>query len=131
MDQTTEAVRAFLVSMEPVREALRSLVRRPYERPSVKFVRIYDPLAFPSSDFGVSVELHSGAVVDFWLELTFNNAGWQLEHSVLRHDADEDGSHPEVSFPEQTIYAAAELPKAILVAIGQLQEAGESADLYR
>jgi hypothetical protein len=130
MDTKTQHVREFLASMHPVRDALGELVRQLYRRQQVKLVRTYNPDASLSPDFGVSAELHNGAVVDFWTELRSTDSSWQVEYSVLRHDPDEDGSHTVVSFPTETVQSARELPKILLAAVESLRAASGDERLY-
>ncbi len=131
MDLTTQAVRAFLESMGPVRDALDGLFRRLYERPAVKAVQRYHLQAKPSPDFGLSAELHNGAIVDFWLELTSEGTSWELEYYVARHDPDEDGSHREVEFPSRTITSVLEMPFVLTAAIQELEKAIAIPSLFR
>jgi hypothetical protein len=131
MDSSTQAVRAFLVSMQPVRDALDDLLRRLYKRPEVKIVHTYVLEATPSPDFGLSVDLHNGAVIDFWIELRSEDTSWQLEYSVQRHDPDEDGSHTEVEFPRQSIHSVLDMPATLIAAIKALESASANDALYR
>jgi hypothetical protein len=131
MDSNSQAVVDFLVAMRPVREALDDLLRQLYKRAEVKLVHTYAVEATPSPDFGLSADLHNGAVIDFWLELTFDRTSWQLEYSVQRHDPDEDGSHTEKSFPAQAILSAHELPAILVDAIRELGRASADDTLYR
>jgi hypothetical protein len=131
MDTNSKAVVDFLIAMRPVREALDDLLRQLYKRAEVKIVHTYAIEATPSPDFGLSADLHNGAVVDFWLELTIEGTCWQLEYSVQRHDPDEDGSHAEKTFPAQSILSAQELPAALINAIRDLERASADDTLYR
>lgn len=131
MDQSTEAVRAFLVSMRPVREALDDLLRRLYKRPEVKSVHTFALEVALSTNFGLSADLHNGAVIDFWVELRSEDTSWQLEYSVRRHDPDEDGSHTEVEFPPQSIHSALDMPSTLIAAIRALESASANDALYR
>jgi hypothetical protein len=131
MDPNSQAVVDFLSAMQPVREALGDLVRQLYTRAEVKLVHTYNVEATPSPDFGLSADLHNGAGVDFWLELTFEQTHWQLEYSVQRHDPDEDGSHAEKSFPAESIYSAQNLPATLVNAIRELERASADDTLYR
>lgn len=131
MDSNSEAVLDFLVAMRSVSEALRDLVRQLYKRAEVKIVRTCVVEATLPSEFGVSADLHNGAVIDFWLELTFESNCWQLEYMVLRHDPDEDGAHTEKLFPAQTIHSAQELPASLINAIRELERASADSTLYR
>jgi hypothetical protein len=131
MDSNSQVVADFLVAMRPVREALDDLLRLLYKRAEVKLVHTCPVEATPSPDFGLSADLHNGAVIDFWLELKFDRTCWQLEYSVQRHDPDEDGSHAEKSFPPQSIRSAPELPAALINAIRELERASADDTLYR
>jgi hypothetical protein len=131
MDTNTQAVRAFLESMQSVQEALDRLFRQLYERPAVKVVHTYHLRVKPSSDFGLSAELHNGAVVDFWIELASESTGWELEYYVARHDPDEDGSHREVEFPAKTINSVLEMPSILTAAIEALENASAIESLFR
>src|SRR4051812_40905022 len=131
MDANSQAVVDFLVAMRPVREALDDLLRQLYKRAEVKLVHTYAVEATTSPDFGLSADLHNGAVIDFWLELRFEHTWWQLEYSVQRHDTDEDGSHAEKSFPAQSIRSAQELPATLINAIRELERASADNTLYR
>jgi hypothetical protein len=131
MDPETRTVRAFLVAMQPVRDALSDLVRRLYERPQVKLVTTYNPRMFASTDLGVSAVLLNGAVVDFWIDLSFEETAWRIEYSVQRSDPDEDGSHTELDFPPETIRSVSDMPTTLLVAIGRLQKASATDAFYR
>lgn len=131
MDQSTQAVHAFLLAMQPVRDALGDFIRKLNRRTEVKIVSTYEPQMYLSSDFGVSAELHNGAVIDFWIELSFEKTSWQVSYSVLRHDPDEDGSHSERKFPVEMVHSAPDLPKNLLVAIERLRQASETDDLFR
>jgi hypothetical protein len=131
MDSNTQAVVDFLVAMRPVRAALDDLLRQLYKRPEVKLVHTYAVEATPSPDFGLSADLHNGAVIDFWLELTLERTCWQLECSVQRHDPDEDGSHTENSFPPQSIRSARDVPSTLVDAIKELARASADDTLYR
>jgi hypothetical protein len=131
MDSSTQAVRIFLESMLPVREALDDLLRRLYKRSEVKIVRTYHLQATQSPDFGLSAELHNGAVVDFWLELTSESDSWELRCYIARHDPDEDGSHMEMEFPCVSIKTVLEMSSTLLTAIEALEKASTTEDLYR
>ena len=131
MDSDSRAVVDFLTSMQPVREALHDLLRQLYKRAGVKFVHTYDVEATLSPGFGLSAELHSGAVIDFWLELTFECDCWVLEYSVQRHNPDEDVSHAEKSFPPQSIRSALDLPTALINAIQDLKQASADDSIFR
>ena len=130
MDTNTQHVREFLSSMHPVREALGELVRQLYRRQEVKLVHTYNPEASLSPDFGVSAELHNGAVVDFWTELGSTDSSWQVNYSVLRHDPDEDGSHIVVSFPTETVQSVRQLPRILITAVESLRAASSDERLY-
>lgn len=71
-------------------------------KPKVACRMIYDARGLPTEcsgdDFGVSVNLRNGAMVDWWLELYWHEQGWIIEHNVHKSDADEDGSHVAVAF---------------------------------
>ena len=84
-----------------------------------------------SSDFGVSLELHSGAVVDFWIVMEFEATSWELRYSVMRSDPDEDGNHVEVEFPSQTITSVKDMPSILIAAIKALELASRDDSLYR
>ena len=131
MDPSTRVVSTFLESMRSVREALDDLLRRLYKRPEVKLVHTYRPEATPSPDFGLSADLHNGAVVDFWLELQWDGTSWELEYFVARHDPDEDGSHDEILFPTKSIRSVLELPSALVTAIKALEDASATETLFR
>ena len=131
MDSNTQAVAKYLAAMRAVREAMDDLLRQLYQRAEVKLVHTYVVESTPSPDFGLSADLHNGAVVDFWLELTFDSTSWQLAYSVQRHDPDEDGSHTEKSFPVQAIDSALEMPSILIAAIKELARASTDGHLYR
>ncbi|WP_206293026.1 hypothetical protein [Humisphaera borealis] len=131
MDSNSQVVVDFLIAMLPVRQALDDLLRQLYRRAEVKLVHTYAVEVSPSPDFGLSADLHNGAVVDFWLELTFERECWQLEYSVQRHDPDEDGSHAEKSFPPQSVRSAQDLPMTLINAIRELERASGDDTLYR
>jgi hypothetical protein len=131
MDPTTQTVRDFLGSITPVRQSLHDLIPRLYKRPEVKTVRVHAMELAPSTDFGLSAELRNGAVVDFWIELSCEDDRWELKYSVLRHDPDEDGCHPEVEFPPQSIRSISEMPSRLIAAIKALERASENDALYR
>lgn len=131
MDSYSQAVVGFLSAMRPVREALDDLLRQLYKRAEVKLVHTCPIEATLSPDFGLSADLHGGAVIDFWLELTFERACWQLEYSVQRHDSDEDGSHAEKSFSPQSIRSALDLPTALINAIQDLKQASTDDTVFR
>ncbi len=131
MDDSTRAVRDFLFSMQPVREALGDFLPDLYKRAKVKYVTVYDPKPYPSSDFGISIELHNGAVVDFWIELNARDAWWELTYSVQRHNPDEDGSHSEADFPPRKVESATELPRFIVAAIQELRQKSSDDTLFR
>jgi hypothetical protein len=97
----------------------------------VKIVHTYVLEATPSPDFGLSVDLHNGAVIDFWIELRSEDTSWQLEYSVQRHDPDEDGSHTEVEFPRQSIHSVLDMPATLIAAIKALESASANDALYR
>jgi len=126
-----EFVHDFLVAMDPVREALGDFTRALYGRPEVKLASTYHPLAYTSSDFGISAELKNGAVVDFWIELERKGALWEMTFYIARHDPDEDGSHTEVDFPVEKITSAVKLPPAILAAINELRRRSADDMLFR
>ncbi len=44
-------------------------------------------------DFGLSVSLSNGIVIDWWLEAWSIHSGWSLTAKVYQHNPDEDGSH--------------------------------------
>lgn len=117
--------------MRPVREALDGLLRQLYKRPAVKIVHTYVLEAVPSPDFGLSADLRNGAVVDFWLELTSEDIGWELTYYVARHDPDEDGSHTVVEFPRESIVSVLDMPSALTAAIKALERASADDALYR
>lgn len=117
--------------MQPVRDALGDFVRRLYLRREVKIVSTSYPQMSTATAFGVSAELHNGAIVDFWVDLSSNKTNWQMEYSVMRHDPDEDGSHPERDFPAETIESASDLPDRLQAAIESLVNASESPELFR
>ena len=123
MDQDTVAVKAFLASMIPVKEAIHTLARDLRNRPGVQQVTGYFPELYPWSDFGVSAELHNGAIVDFWISLWDESGCWQIDYSVLRGDPDEDGSHKELEFPIRSVLLAMDLSPTLLVVIVELREA--------
>lgn len=131
MDHDTRTVHAFLVAMHPVREALDNLVRCLYQRSEVKIVAAHHPEMIVVPDFGVSAELHNGAVVDFWISLWGEDNGWQMEYSVSRHNPDEDGSHTELDFPPETIHSVSDMPNVLLVAIDRLQKEIATDALFR
>jgi hypothetical protein len=131
MDSKSQAVVDFLVAMQPVREALDDLVRQLYKRAQVSQVHTYPVEATPSPDFGLSADLHNGAVIDFWLELTLERTCWHLEYSVQRHDPTEDGSHAEKSFPPLSIRSSLDLPATLIGAIRELERASTDNRLYR
>jgi len=126
-----EPVQAFLIAMTHVRDALGDFIRALYRRPEVKLARIYHPSAYVSSDFGVSVELKNGAVVDFWIELERKDPVWEMTDYVSRHDPDEDGSHTEADFPVKKIASAHELSAGILGAIEELRRKSVDDILFR
>lgn len=131
MDDGTSAISHFLSGMEPVRDLLGDFLRELYKRPAVKLVSIYHPEAYPSSSFGISTELRSGAVVDFWVELETKDSFWEMTYSVQRHDPNEDGSHSEADFPPERIESAADLPGAILAAVQTLRERSADDKLFK
>ncbi len=117
--------------MQPVNDALGYFIELLYRRPEVKLVTTYKPQMSLSQDLGVSAELHNGAGLDFWIDLRFGDAAWQMEYSVQRHNPDEGGSHSELDFPKETIESVSDLPKRLLAAIERLQEASATDALYR
>jgi hypothetical protein len=131
MDQRTEIVRAFLVSIQSVREALADLVRQLYKRREVRLVSTYNPEVCLSQDFGVSAALHNGAVVDFWITLSNQDTSWLMEYSVRRHDPDEDGCHTEKAFSSQTIESVGDMQRMLLAAIEEMRQASVNEALYR
>ena len=131
MGPSTQAVHAFLAAMKPVRTALDDLLRRLYKRPEVKIVHTYALEVTLSTDFGLSAVLRNGAVVDFWMELEWEKAFWQLVYSIQRHDPDEDGCHTEVAFPSRSINSVLEMPSILIAAIRELEEASVNDSLYR
>ena len=131
MADESATVQEFLAVMEPVREALGDFVRALYKRPEVKLVHEHHPLAYVRSDFGISADLRNEAVVDFWIELELKDSQWEMRYSISRHDPDEDGSHNEKNFPEQTIGSAMRLPAAILAAIEDLRRGSADENLFR
>jgi hypothetical protein len=120
-----------LAATQPVRKALDDLLRRLNLRPEVKIASVYYPQMHPSTDFGVSAELHNGAVIDFWIDLFFETTTWQMEFSVLRHNPDEDGSHCEQDFPAESIASVSDLPNRLLAAIEKLAKASDMEQLFR
>src|SRR4051794_31751227 len=108
--------------MRRVRDALDDLLRRLYKRSEVKIVHSYYLEATLSPDFGLSADLHNGAVVDFWLQLTSEGTLWELQYYVARHDPDEDGSHREVEFPSKPIHSVLEMPSVLITAIEALKD---------
>ena len=130
MDSSTHTVFEFLKSMAPVREELGRLVHDVNRRSEVKLVSTYNPQMLPSTDFGVSAVLHSGAVVDFWIELRFESDFWTVECSLFRHDPEEEGAHVELAFPDTIIKSVADMPKILLTALGQLREASSNPRFY-
>jgi hypothetical protein len=131
MDANTQAVIDFLTAMQPVRAALDVLLQQLYKRPEVRLVHTYVVEATPSPDFGLSADLQSGAVIDFWLELTFERSHWKLEYAVHRHNPNEDGSHVVTSFPRQVIHSVLEMPSILTDAISALVRASADDALYR
>jgi hypothetical protein len=131
MDDNTRAVHEFLIAMRPVREALGEFVRELYKRPEVKLATEYHPLAYQSSDFGISVDLRSGAGLDFWIELEARGDLWEVTFSIQKRDRDEDGTHNEADFPLQKIQSAVDMPGAILAASEALRQRSTDDTLFR
>ena len=99
------------------------MVRGLYKRPQVKLVRQCNPEPYMSFEFGVSAELRNGAVVDFWIEVSATDTGWDVHPEVMRHDPDEDGSHPEFDLGNRSVTSAKDLPGTLLQALRELREA--------
>ena len=116
--------------MYGVREALGELVRELYRRQQVKLVHTCNPDASLRDDFGISAQLHSGAFVEFWIDIEWSDSSWQLNYSVLRRDPDEDSPHTVRSFPAQTIYSAHELTEALVAAVESLRDSSSDDSLY-
>ena len=104
---------------------------RLYQRVEVKRASQYDPGPYLSCDFGVSAELRNTAVVDFWVELSSTDTGWDVIPSVSRHDPDEDGSHTERELGNRTVPSAKALPAALLKALRDLRGSIGDDTLFR
>jgi hypothetical protein len=130
MDSNTHSVIDFLSAMRPVHEALDGVLRQLYKRPEVRLVHTHVMEAKPSPDFGLSADLRNGAVIDFWLWLSFERSFWQLEYAVYRHDPGEDGSHPVTVFPRQDIHSVQDMPSILIEAIKDLERASADDALF-
>jgi hypothetical protein len=132
MDEVTQHVRAFMVSMEQVRDELGQIVRELYQRPDiVRLAKQYNPAPYPSFDLGVSVDLHYGAVVDLWLEVEYTEAGWSVHPTVKRHDVFEDGSHTERDLGLRMVSDAGALPRELTQALRELRGVIGDEGLFR
>ena len=116
MDAESTSAIKFLQAITEVHEVLGEFAGRLRDRPETKTATVYrfSPkekyfgehnsdgtiVWYSGDDFGVSIELNSGSVVDWWLELGWNQSNWRLEYNVHRRDSNEDGSHIAVPFSE-------------------------------
>jgi len=117
--------------MHSVNAALGDLVRELYRQQQVNVVSTYNPAASLSGDFGISAQLHSGIVVDFWIELDCTEASWPIDYSVLRKDLEDDDARDVITFPSQVVESVLDLPKVLVVAVENLRAASSDESLYK
>lgn len=130
-DPKTEAVRAFLSSMEVVRNEIHDFYLVLCRRPEVKSADPWYPRASLYPDLGVSLELKNGARVDFWIETESPNEDWIVASSVLRGEPDEDGTHTEIEFPVQRVSSADQLSCVLLAVIRNLRKVSLQDAIFR
>src|SRR5262245_26939726 len=114
MDFESQIVGKFLGSIASICQRLNELVVELWRRPDVKTARLWhfvpkeinehrdvETVRGISADIGVSAELIDGSMIDWWIEFWLDSKKWRIEHAVYKHDPDEDGCHPVITFPEQ------------------------------
>lgn len=112
-DSESQSVARFLHTLAAVHETL--------SRFSCSFAPSHTSTELSGcASFGVSACLRDRSIVDWWIDVDWNQDGWNIEYSVYRSEADEDGSHRIVEFAPKRAASLDELITHLQTAVVEL-----------
>lgn len=126
-DSESQSVARFLHALAAVHETLSRFSWFLSQNPRVGSVKTFSFAPSHTStelsgcaSFGVSACLRDRSIVDWWIDVDWNQDGWNIEYSVYRSGADEDGSHRIVEFAPKRAASLDELITHLQTAVVEL-----------